>query len=71
MTQPIALETMLTIQDVAELLRCSDRKVNLMISAGEFPASDTRIGNRPRWFQSTITDWQSKQKRARKFAGAR
>jgi excisionase family DNA binding protein len=50
---------MLTIEDIAEILKVSRRTVERMLSAREFPEADTRIRRMMRWRRDTLDRWIS------------
>jgi predicted DNA-binding transcriptional regulator AlpA len=51
------IEPMLSIDDLAAILRCSRRLVERMRSAGKVPKPDIKIGKMPRWKAATIRAW--------------
>jgi predicted DNA-binding transcriptional regulator AlpA len=51
------LEPLLSIVDLAAILRCSRRVVERMRSAGKVPRPDLHVGRMPRWKASTIHAW--------------
>lgn len=44
-------------RQVCMALDISTRTLQSMVSAGEFPAPDTRIGPHPKWRLSTVNSW--------------
>jgi predicted DNA-binding transcriptional regulator AlpA len=54
---PPGCEALLSNAQVAAALSVSVRKVQEMISAGEFPRCDFRIGDSPRWRVGTVNAW--------------
>jgi len=54
---PAGFESMLSIDDLAALLRCSRRLVERMRSGGKVPRPDIKIGKMPRWKPETIRLW--------------
>jgi excisionase family DNA binding protein len=47
---------MLSIQDVARLMQCSDRHVNNLRKSGRMP-QPVKLGTLVRWPQKTIEEW--------------
>jgi hypothetical protein len=47
----------LTLDDVADYLKCSRRKVESMKAAGKLPRPDFHVGRMPRWKLETIRRW--------------
>ena len=55
---PAACEALLSRPQVlAALGGISPRKLASMLSSGEFPKPDTRIGDLPRWWSRTVNGW--------------
>jgi len=55
--QPASLE-LLSIEEVAGLLKITKRTVYRLINAGDLPGPDLVLGKRsPRWRRSTIENW--------------
>jgi len=48
---------MLSIDDLAAILKCSRRLVERMRSAGKVPRPDFHAGRCPRWRAETIRRW--------------
>lgn len=49
------LDRLLTVRDLCEMLRCSDRALRRWIIAGRFPPADLVLGSRQlRWRTSTV-----------------
>jgi excisionase family DNA binding protein len=55
--QPSSQPRLLSTTDVAEFLSISRRTLERMLSAGEFPAPDKRIGRMSRWRPETVDNW--------------
>ena len=55
--QSAALQ-LLTVDEVAHLLRCSPKHIYEMVKAGAFP-SQIKIGNASRWRQRDIEAWMA------------
>lgn len=53
---PEPMQPLLTVRDVAELLRCSNRHIHRMKDAGRIPAP-LRAGGLLRWRRSAIELW--------------
>jgi|GEM_PF-6684889 len=51
------IEPMLSIDDLAAILKCSRRLVERMRSAGKVPRPDFHAGRCPRWRAETIRRW--------------
>lgn len=47
-------------KDVAELIPCSKRKVELMVKAGNLPKPFYISDSSPRWWRSNIDSWLEK-----------
>jgi len=59
---PARPEPMLTVDDLAELLRLAPRTVWRMIGTGQLPPPDLRIGKRVvRWRRDGIDNWIAAQ----------
>jgi hypothetical protein len=54
---PIGAEALLSKDRIAELLGVTTRMVEMMVSAGEYPAPDLRVGRLPRWRTLTHNGW--------------
>ena len=54
------IEPMLSIDDLAAILRCSRRVVERLRSGGKVPKPDIKIGKMPRWKAATIRAWIEK-----------
>lgn len=55
---PASVDALLGPAQVCVALGLSVRKLNGMVSAGEFPGPDLRLGDRsPRWRSSTVNRW--------------
>jgi excisionase family DNA binding protein len=59
-TLATAIGPLLTIEDLAALLKCSRRLVERMRSAGKLPPPDLHVGRMPRWKAATIRAWIEK-----------
>lgn len=55
------LETMLEINDLADLLNVSRRTVERLRTAGKVPKPDMHVGKMPRWNRETIRRWVAEQ----------
>jgi predicted DNA-binding transcriptional regulator AlpA len=56
------LEPLLSVRDLAELLRTSRRSIERMRSGGRLPPPDMHLTVRqPRWRAQTIRDWIDQQ----------
>lgn len=55
------VNSVLNNAQVAFALAISVRKLQEMVSAGEFPACDFRIGDSPRWRVKTFDAWVEAQ----------
>jgi len=54
-TQPGALDRLLTVREICALLGCSDRALRRWIIAGRFPPADLVLGTRSlRWKELTL-----------------
>ncbi|MGO9601659.1 MAG: helix-turn-helix transcriptional regulator [Isosphaeraceae bacterium] len=51
------VETLLSLDDLAKILKCSRRLVERMRSAGKVPKPDIHVGKCPRWKPATIRAW--------------
>jgi hypothetical protein len=51
------LESMLSLDDLASLLKCSRRWLERERSAGRVPPPDFMAGRCPRWWPETIRRW--------------
>lgn len=58
---PPECKGLLTRSDVAALLRISVAQLKKMLSAGEYPPPDMRIGVLPRWSVETHNTWLRKR----------
>lgn len=56
-----ALEPLLGVNDVADLLSIGRRTVERMRSAGKLPRPDLHVGRLPRWQTATIRGWLADQ----------
>ena len=54
---PSALDPLLSIDDLARVLNCGRRSVERMLSSGQLPRPDLRLGRMPRWRAVTVQDW--------------
>jgi hypothetical protein len=52
-----AIGPLLTIKDIAAILKCSRRLVERMRSAGKLPQPDLHVGRMPRWQVESIQSW--------------
>lgn len=59
-TSQVALEPLLSINDLVRLLSIGRRTLERMIAASEFPKADLRIGKMPRWQRQTLSGWIAK-----------
>jgi len=62
---PPGVDALLGKAQLCSAMGASLRKFQGMLSAGEFPAPDTYLGQNPRWSVSTFNAWVA----ARKAAG--
>jgi hypothetical protein len=51
------IEPMLSIDDLATILKCSRRLVERLRSAGKVPKPDFHVGRCPRWKAETVRLW--------------
>ena len=51
---------LLTVAEVADLLKCSPRHIRNSVKRGEFP-EPIRLGRLPRWPRETVLQWISAQ----------
>jgi hypothetical protein len=58
---PPGAEGLMDKADVCTALRCGERKLDEMLSTGEYPSCDLRIGDRPRWRVGTHNRWIEEQ----------
>lgn len=56
-TPPAGVPQLLTKTHLTGLLGISMRKLESMLSLGQFPRSDFQIGDMPRWRTQTYLDW--------------
>lgn len=56
-TPPEGVPRLLTKAHLTTLLGVSMRKLDSMLSLGEFPKCDFPIGDMPRWRSQTYLDW--------------
>ena len=56
----ISLDPLLSIGDLVKILNIGRRTLERMISSGEFPSADIRIGKLPRWRRVTLAAWIEK-----------
>lgn len=54
---PVALDQLLSPDDVAAMLSYSKAKVHQMRAAGKLPPPDSPDGTDPRWLVSTMNEW--------------
>jgi len=54
-----AIESLLSMNDVARALNCSRRTLEAMRAGGRFAPADCFIGRSPRWRRSTVDAWIS------------
>jgi excisionase family DNA binding protein len=59
-SESIALDPLLSIGDMVAILNIGRRTLERMISSGEFPTADIRIGKLPRWHRATLAAWIAK-----------
>jgi predicted DNA-binding transcriptional regulator AlpA len=57
LTLAAAIEPLLSIRDLAEILNVSRRVVEGLRSNGRLPKPDLTIGKMPRWKAATIRAW--------------
>jgi predicted DNA-binding transcriptional regulator AlpA len=61
-TAALAIQQLLTIDDIAAALQCTRRHIDKLRASGGFPSPDLKVGRRfPRWRQSTISAWIDRQ----------
>jgi predicted DNA-binding transcriptional regulator AlpA len=58
---PATLDAALDTKDVCAALKISRRKFAEMLSTGEFPKHDLRLGALNRWRVSTFNAWMASQ----------
>jgi hypothetical protein len=51
------IEPLLSLDDLAAILKCSRRLLERMRSAGKVPRPDFMVGRCPRWKRSTLAAW--------------
>lgn len=56
----ISFDPLLSISDLVRILNIGRRTLERMISSGEFPSADIRIGKLPRWRRATLSAWIEK-----------
>ena len=56
-----AIEPLMSIKDVANILNAGRRTIERLIASGEFPRADLYIGKLPRWKRETVTTWINNQ----------
>lgn len=56
-TLPPGCDALMGRQQLALALDISVRTLQSMISAGEFPGPDTRLGPSPKWRLGTLNSW--------------
>lgn len=54
--KPVPVTTLLTRDEVAEILRVHPRDLRRLVLAGEFPAG-IKVGRRLRWRRTTLEKW--------------
>jgi hypothetical protein len=59
-----AIEPLMSIDDLAEVLKCSRRGVERLRASGRFPKPDIVVGRMPRWRPGTIRKWIERGGRA-------
>jgi predicted DNA-binding transcriptional regulator AlpA len=59
-TLTAAIEPLLSITDLVQILNVSRRAVERMRSAGKLPPPDLHVGRMPRWKAATIRAWIGK-----------
>ncbi len=52
-----AIEPLLSIAELAAVLRCSRRLIERMRSAGKLPRPTLHVGRCPRWTAASIREW--------------
>lgn len=57
---PPTIPPLMSIGDVALILKISRRGVERFRSSGKFPRPDIQVGRLPRWKQKTVSDWIEK-----------
>jgi hypothetical protein len=53
----LALEPLLTLDDLLRVLVCDQRTIRRLRAAGKFPPPDLRVGRLPRWKPETVRRW--------------
>jgi len=53
----LAIEPLMSISDLAEVLKCSRRGVERLRASGRVPKPDLVVGRMPRWRPGTIRKW--------------
>jgi hypothetical protein len=53
----LAIEPLMSINDLAECLKCSRRGVERLRASGRVPKPDIIVGRMPRWRPGTIRRW--------------
>jgi hypothetical protein len=64
--KPVAssIEPLMSIMDLAGVLKCSRRGVERLRASGRVPKPDITVGRMPRWRPGTIRKWIEKGGRA-------
>lgn len=52
-----AIESLMSLNDVAKALACGRRTLEAMRAGGRFAPADCHIGRSPRWKPETIRAW--------------
>ena len=60
----VAIEPLMSIRDLAEVLKCSRRSVERLRASGRVPKPDIIVGRMPRWRPGTIRRWLEREGRA-------
>jgi len=60
-----AIESLITVDDLAMVLVTTRRTVDRMRSAGKIPKPDLHVGKMPRWRPETIRRWIDQQAETR------
>ncbi len=58
---PVGCESLLSREQLCSALGVSLRKLDSMVSAGQFPRADLRLGSMPRWRVATFNRWVEEQ----------
>ena len=55
--EQVALEPLMTVNDVVGILRCDRRTLERLRAAGKFPKPAMTIGRSPRWHAADVRAW--------------